>query len=77
MTPRARLTRTLTNYAGLGKIKLEMTPLDFEVICANLEADDGWRFVCPVCAKTPQDIGYCETCGYNRPYEKVRSSKLQ
>lgn len=50
---------------------------DPEVIKANFEADDGWRYVCRDCSKTPQDIGYCERCGYNRPYEKVRAGKLQ
>ena len=52
-------------------------PTDPEVIRANFEADDGWRYVCKLCGKTPQDIGWCEQCGYNRPYEKVRVGKLQ
>jgi rRNA maturation endonuclease Nob1 len=52
-------------------------PTDPEVIKANFEADDGWREVCRECGKTPQDIGFCDKCGYNRPYERVRSSRLQ
>jgi rRNA maturation endonuclease Nob1 len=49
---------------------------DPDVIRANFEADDGWRIVCRECGKTPQDIGWCEQCGYNRPYEKVRAQPL-
>lgn len=48
-------------------------PTDPDVIRANFEADDGWRYVCRECGKTPQDIGWCERCGYNRPYKKVRT----
>ena len=57
--------------------EMEIVPTDPDVIRANFEADDGWRYVCRVCGKTPQDIGWCDQCGYNRPYEKVRPAKLQ
>jgi hypothetical protein len=49
---------------------------DPDVIRANFAADDGWRIVCRECGLTPQDIGWCEQCGYNRPYEKVRAQPL-
>jgi hypothetical protein len=52
-------------------------PTDPGVIKANFEADDGWRYICRDCGKTPQDIGPCDKCLYNRPYERVRVSKLQ
>lgn len=48
---------------------------DPEVARANLEADPGYRYVCKVCGKTPQHIGWCHECGYNRPYEKVYTTK--
>jgi uncharacterized protein CbrC (UPF0167 family) len=40
-------------------------------------AMQAFRFVCLHCGKTPQDIGWCEHCGYNRQYEKVRVAPLQ
>lgn len=52
-------------------------PSDPEIIKVNFEADDGWRYVCRDCGKTPQDIGPCAKCVYNRPYERVRVSQLQ
>ena len=44
---------------------------DPEVAKANLEADPGYTYVCKLCGKTPEWIGWCDECGYNRPYEKV------
>lgn len=29
------------------------------------------ELVCRHCGKTPQDIGWCEECGYNRQYEEI------
>ncbi len=31
---------------------------------------EGYVLVCRRCGKTPQDIGWCDECGYNRDYEK-------
>ncbi len=31
---------------------------------------EGYIFVCRRCGKTPEDIGWCDECGYNRDYEK-------
>ena len=28
---------------------------------------------CRKCGKTPQDIGWCDECGYNRDYELVET----
>ena len=48
---------------------------DQEVELANLKADPGFRYVCKDCGKTPQHIGWCEMCGYNRNYEKVYTKR--
>lgn len=38
---------------------------------------EGWIPKCRRCGKTPQDIGWCDECGYNRDYEMVRSATIQ
>jgi rRNA maturation endonuclease Nob1 len=38
---------------------------------------EGWKYVCRHCGKTPQDIGWCDDCGYNRDYEKSRTITIQ
>lgn len=49
--------------------------IDPEVAKANLEADPGYRYVCRICGKTPEVPGWCDKCGYNRPYEKIELKK--
>lgn len=50
---------------------------DPEVLRANLAVDPGYRLICRECGKTPQDIGWCKDCGYNRPYDRVAVHKIQ
>lgn len=38
---------------------------------------EGYKWVCRQCGKTPQDIGWCDDCGYNRDYEKRRAVTVQ
>lgn len=33
---------------------------------------EGYKFVCKSCGKVPQDIGWCDECGYNRDYEMIQ-----
>jgi hypothetical protein len=39
---------------------------------AKIAASDMYRYECRICGKTPQDIGWCDQCGYNRPYDKIK-----
>jgi hypothetical protein len=39
--------------------------------------DEGWSYVCRHCGWTPQNIGWCDQCGYNRQYDRIRSVTLQ
>jgi rRNA maturation endonuclease Nob1 len=41
----------------------------YEIHCAG----DRWKLECRHCGKTPADIGWCDDCGYNRQYAKIRT----
>lgn len=41
---------------------------DFE---AKIAEASRHKYICKDCGKTPQDIGWCEQCGYNRNYTKT------
>lgn len=38
---------------------------------------EGWIPKCRKCGWTPENIGWCDQCGYNRDYEMVRSVTIQ
>jgi hypothetical protein len=50
---------------------------DITDIETKMAASEGWEWVCRLCAKTPADIGWCDQCGYNRPYDKTRTVTVQ
>lgn len=46
-----------------------------KIMKRSLESE-GKTPVCRRCGKTPQDIGWCGYCGYNRDYELMQTSTL-
>ena len=47
-----------------------------EIAKRSLE-NEGFEYRCESCEKTPQDVGWCEECGYNRDYYKIRRVTVQ
>ncbi len=47
-----------------------------EIERRNLE-NEGFEYRCKICEKTPQEIGWCDECGYNRDYYKIRRVVVQ
>lgn len=53
-----------------------MTDHAAEVLQRCLETE-GYIFKCKRCGKTPEDIGWCGWCGYNRDYEMILESHVR
>jgi ribosomal protein L37E len=47
-----------------------------EKIMRRSLATEGKLLKCRRCGKTPQDIGWCDECGYNRDYEMVQDATI-